>query len=83
MVLVVAPDHPLACARFVGGEQLSGEHAILYDVSAADREAVRKLLFPQGGGFRPITRVPLTEAILEMVKAGMGVSILANWSVTP
>ena len=42
-----------------------------------------KILEPAGVAPRRIREIMLTEAIVELVKAGMGVAVLARWSVTP
>lgn len=81
MVLVVAPSHPLARRESVCGKDLVDEHVVLYDSAAAQRSKVGRLLFPKGGGFKRVTRLPLTEAICQMVIANLGVSILPKWSV--
>jgi DNA-binding transcriptional LysR family regulator len=40
-----------------------------------------KILRPSGVMPARVSEVPLTEAIIEMVKAGLGISALAGWAV--
>ena len=44
---------------------------------------VDEILGPAGVVPQRVTYMPLTETILEMVAAGMGVSILSKWAVRP
>lgn len=78
---IVSPDHPWAAKRFVTPEQLGSENLLLYSRSPADSFTVSRILRP--AGVRPVRVrfVQLTEAILEMVKAGLGVSVLPTWAV--
>ena len=41
----------------------------------------QRLLTPAGISPRRLQQVQLTEAILELVRAGLGVSVLARWAV--
>ena len=41
------------------------------------------MLRPAGLEPARVTFLQLTEAILEMIKAGMGVSVLPTWSIAP
>jgi LysR family transcriptional regulator for metE and metH len=81
LVLVTAADHRLAKKAIVCAEDLKTETLILFDTVMSERERVKKKLFPRGGGFANVMRVPLTDAAVELVKAGLGVSILAGWAV--
>lgn len=78
---IVAPDHPWATQRFVTPEQLGQATLLLYSSSPGDSFTVRKILRP--AGVRPVRVrfVQLTEAILEMVKAGLGVSVMPTWAI--
>lgn len=80
---IVSPDHPWAGRRFITPEQLGREDLLLYSRSPADSFTVSRILRP--AGIRPgrVRFVQLTEAILEMVKAGLGVSVLPTWAVRP
>ncbi len=40
-----------------------------------------KLLIPAGVQPRKVTAMQLTEATIEMVKAGLGVTVMARWAV--
>jgi LysR family transcriptional regulator for metE and metH len=82
-VVVVAPGHPLASQSFVQPEDLRDEHLILYTTHSSESSVLREVLRPAGVEPRQLTRVQLTEAIVELVKAGLGVSVLARWAVAP
>jgi LysR family transcriptional regulator for metE and metH len=82
-VVVVAPNHPLATQEFVTAEELGSEHLILYTTHSSENSVLREVLRPAGVEPRHLTRVQLTEAIVELVKAGLGVSVLARWAIAP
>src|SRR5207249_3197132 len=48
-----------------------------------ENEVFTKLLSPGGVMPRRVSAVPLTEAILELVKGGAGIAVLARWAVAP
>ena len=80
-VAIAAASHPWSERRFVTPEQLVAEQLYLYSRSIDDSFIVQKVLRPAGIPLRRVTYLQLTEGILEMVKAGMGVSVLPKWSV--
>jgi LysR family transcriptional regulator for metE and metH len=82
-VVVVAPNHPLAARQFVAPEDLRNEHLILYTTHSSESSVLREVLRPAGVEPRQLTRVQLTEAIVELVKAGLGISVLARWAIAP
>lgn len=82
-VVVVAPGHPFASRPFVAPEDLADEHLILYTTHSSDNSVLREVLRPAGVEPRHLTRVQLTEAIVELVKAGLGISVLARWAIAP
>jgi LysR family transcriptional regulator for metE and metH len=48
-----------------------------------ESSVLQKVLLPAGAAPAQIQEVQLTEAITELVKAGLGISILARWAVQP
>jgi LysR family transcriptional regulator, regulator for metE and metH len=83
MVLVTAPDHPLAKREHAPIDALADEHLLIYSTSGRHSMVLTDILEPVGIAPREITRIQLTEAILELVAAGLGVSIMAKWAVQP
>jgi LysR family transcriptional regulator for metE and metH len=83
MVVVMNPGHRLARRPFVAAADLAPEHLILYSIPREANLVFRDVLIPAGVSPARVTHIQLTEAIVEMVKAGLGLSVLARWSVAP
>ena len=82
LVAVMAPTHPLAGRPWLRAADFADENLILY-TTPEESTAFQKLLVPAGVVPRRVSEIQLTEAIVEMVKAGLGISVLARWSVAP
>jgi len=80
---IVAPDHRFASRSFVRPADFAGERLLLYSGSADDSFTMRRILKPAGVQPERISYVMLTEAILEMVKARLGISVMQTWAVEP
>jgi LysR family transcriptional regulator for metE and metH len=81
-MIVLAPRGHALCARGrVRAEDLRGEHVIVYDAPREDLDLFTKVLWPAGIEPRKVSRVPLTEAMIELVRAGTGLAVLPGWAV--
>jgi LysR family transcriptional regulator for metE and metH len=82
VVAVMAPNHRLARRAFIDAADLQGEHVYLY--SELEHSWVyQAILRPAGIAPSQTTRITLTEATIELVKAGLGIAFLARWAVQP
>ena len=83
LVVLTPPDHPFARQPFVAPEELVAEHLLTYRLPLRDLSIYQQVLGPAGVTPRRVTQIELTEALIEMVRAGMGVAVLAQWAVAP
>src|SRR5918996_3909366 len=83
LVAVVPPSHPFAKRAHVEADDFADEHLIIYTADRSDSYTFRRILSPAGVEPARVSQVPLTEAILELVKAGLGVSVMARWAIEP
>ena len=79
-VAVMAPDHPLVARPYLTARDFADQNVILY-VTPEESTLFEKILRPAGITPARISTVPLTEAIIEMVQAGLGITALARWAV--
>ena len=80
---IVAPDHPFAARKFVRPEDFAGERLLLYSGSTDESFTMKRILRPAGVQPERVSLVMLTEAILEMVKARLGISVMQTWTIEP
>jgi LysR family transcriptional regulator, regulator for metE and metH len=80
---IVAPDHPFATRAFVRPEDFASERLLLYSSSPDDSYTIQTILRPAGVTPQRTSFVMLTEAILEMVKARLGISVMQTWAIEP
>jgi LysR family transcriptional regulator for metE and metH len=83
VVLIVPPTHRLAMRSHVTAQDFADEHLLVYTEPRVDNSISRRVLDPAGVIPRHVSAIQLTEAIVEMVKAGLGVAALARWAVEP
>ena len=83
LVAVVAPTHPFAKRTWIEPIDFAEEHLIIYTADRHDSYTFTRILAPAGVEPARVSQVPLTEAILELVKAGLGVSVMARWAIEP
>lgn len=81
IVAVVRPDHPLADRPYLDPDDFSDQSVVVFDRSRSDLFSLA--LVPAGISPRDVTDVPVTEAILELVRAGVAVSAMASWIAQP
>jgi LysR family transcriptional regulator, regulator for metE and metH len=80
---IVAPDHPFAKRAFVRPQDFASERLLLYSSSPDDSFTIQRILRPAGVVPERVSFVMLTEAILEMVKARLGISVMQTWAIEP
>jgi LysR family transcriptional regulator for metE and metH len=83
LVAIMSPDHPLAAKAFLRPEDFLTENLLTYSLPPERLTVFQEFLAPAGVTPARHSRVELSEAIIEMVKAGLGIGVLARWAVAP
>lgn len=79
------PEHPLARMRYVDARDFADQHLFMYaeQEQLEDYTYYNTVLVPSGVTPKRVSHIQLTEGIIEMVKAGLGIAVLAHWAVDP
>jgi LysR family transcriptional regulator for metE and metH len=83
LMAVMPPSHRHARKPFLVAQDFADEHLLVYDAPKTELTIFADVLFPAAVAPKHASHVQLTEAIIEMVKAGLGIGILARWAVLP
>ncbi len=83
MRAIVAPGHSWAGKDHVEADDFKDVSLIIHSLPMDTVSVHRHLLDPKGVRPRELIVLPLTEAAIEMVKADMGVLVMARWAFEP
>jgi LysR family transcriptional regulator for metE and metH len=83
MLAVVPENHPWTEKKYVIAEDFKDVNLIIHSEPLESVTVIQKVLFPAGIEPKNITVLPLTEAAIEMIKAEMGVMVIAKWALKP
>jgi LysR family transcriptional regulator for metE and metH len=83
MVAVMHPDNPLVEREFLEAQDFADQHFIMYAMTIDESTVFQEILIPAGVKPKRLSSVQLTEAMLALVKANVGIAALASWAVAP
>lgn len=83
LCVITAPNHRLAGRAYLRPEDFAGENVVMYAMRESESTLFREVLLPAGVRPARVTSIQLTEGIVELVKAGHGIAVLARWAAAP
>lgn len=82
-VALVPAKHPLANKKVIQPSDFANEKLIIYKEDISSDYFAQNMLVPKGIHPGKVIKMQLTEARVELVKAGMGIAVLSRWLVKP
>jgi len=79
--VVMLPGDPLARHAAVPAAALAERRVMAHEIPPAEVAWFRACLGRSSGALRGVKPLPLTEAIVELTRAGEGVSLLGSWAI--
>lgn len=81
LVALLPQNHPLASQAFISAADLAGETYVTTNTIPDPGHESEQVFRPARVMPRRTLSVGLTEAVIEMVRAGFGVSMLSRWAI--
>ena len=81
LLAIMPADHPLAKRAHLKATDFAEQSVLVWDGKRS--ELLSLLLRPAGVRPRYLAEVPVTEVLVEMVRSGLGISVVASWAVLP
>jgi len=82
IVVLAAPDHPLARKKRIPLARIATEPWIMRESGSGTRNAIERLFLEHGLQLRPRLELGSTEAIKQAILAGLGISALSVHALT-
>jgi LysR family transcriptional regulator for metE and metH len=82
-IAIVRYDHHWAKRKFISPKNLAAENLIVFDGAVEESNLFQKILMPAGIVPKEIITLPMTDAIIDMVSAGLGITVMVKWAALP
>lgn len=79
----MAPGNPLADAPFIDSRAMQDDRLFTYPLSGEPGFEWETLIGAPEAPFRHVTPMPTPEAVIDLVRAGMGVGVFSRWAIQP
>ncbi|WP_299440320.1 LysR family transcriptional regulator [uncultured Aquimarina sp.] len=83
ILLVVPYGHKLQEKKYVTSKDLINENYFMYTEDFENNTVAKKIMIPSNIKPKKVSKLQLTDAIIEMVNAGRGVTTMSNWLLKP
>ena len=83
LVAAVSPGHHLADAPFIDSRAMQDDRLFTYPLSGEPGFEWEALIGAPEAPFRHVTAMPTPEAVIDLVRAGMGVGVFSRWAIQP
>jgi DNA-binding transcriptional LysR family regulator len=82
IVVLAAPDHPLAQQKRISLARLAEERWVMREAGSGTRKAIERVFTAKGLEIRPRLELGSNEAIKQAILAGLGISALSAHALT-
>ena len=83
LVLLASPKHALAQYPIIHPRHFENQVLVTHSSKFESSTVFKDILEPAGVNVRKAIYVQLTEAVIEMVKANIGIAVLPKWTIKP
>lgn len=83
MLAVVPKHHPWTMKNYVTAEDFLDQTVFIHSYPLESVKLFNSVLIPSGIKPKKVMPIQVTDAVLQMIKAGMGVQVMARWMVRP
>jgi LysR family transcriptional regulator for metE and metH len=83
MILIVSARNPLAQYPVILPDHFADQVLITHSAKGERGIIFQEVLTPAGISVKKIVYVQLTEAVVEMVRAGIGIAVMPKWAMKP
>ena len=83
MFAIVPKDHPWSMKSYLQPEDFENQSIIIHSFPLESVSLFSQVLLPNNVKPKNVIQIQVVEAAIEMVKAGLGVKVMAKWIIEP
>ncbi len=83
LMALMPADHPLTKKKYIYAQDFQDESVIIHSYPLDSVYLFKHLLIPENVTPKKVIPIQITDAMVQMVKAGMGIKVIAKWIIEP